>query len=212
MGALAMYISIDLKTDAAASVPTRLCQTMGKLLALSVAAPLALMSLQAGADSDARYGFGVTPTAEEIAEIDIDVMPDGRGLPDASGDHAQGQTVYETQCLACHGADLGGVKETGGAALIGGRDSLASGTPKKTIESYWPYASTVFDYVKRAMPFNAPGSLTDDEVYSVVAYILAEANIIDKTATLDATTLPQVEMPNKDGFIADPRPDIFNYD
>jgi cytochrome c len=114
--------------------------------------------------------------------------------------------------MACHGENLEGVAELGAAVLIGGRDSLASGSPKKTVESYWPYASTLFDYVKRAMPFNAPGSLTDDEVYAVSAYILGEANILDKGAVLDANTLAGVEMPNRDGFIPDPRPDIFNYD
>ena len=102
--------------------------------------------------------------------------------------------------------------DVGGAALIGGRDSLATGSPKKTVESYWPYASTVFDYVKRAMPFNAPGSLTDTEVYNVVAYILGEANILDRNTVLDASNIASVEMPNKDGFIADLRPDIFKYD
>lgn len=158
------------------------------------------------------YDFGTTATAEEIAAIDIDAMPDGRGMPPGSGTYDQGKEVYTTNCLACHAADLTGVAEVGAAALIGGRGSLTSDAPSKTIESYWPYASTVFDYVKRAMPFNAPGSLTDDEVYSVVAYILGEANIVDKTATLDAASLAKVEMPNKDGFIADPRPDVYNYE
>ncbi len=158
------------------------------------------------------YGFGTTPSAAEIAMIDIDVMPDGQGAPAGSGNYEDGKAVYAAQCMACHGADLAGVKGTGAAALIGGRGSLDSGSPKKTVESYWPYASTVFDFVKRAMPFNAPGSMTDDEVYAVVAYVLGEANILDKTATLDASTIGAVEMPNRDGFIADPRPDVFNYD
>ena len=158
------------------------------------------------------YEFGTEATAEEIAAIDIDAMPDGRGLPPGSGSYEQGKEVYTANCLACHGAELEGVAELGAAALIGGRGSLTSDAPKKTIESYWPYASTVFDYVKRAMPFNAPGSLTDDEVYAVTAYILGEANIVDKSATLDATSLAQVEMPNQDGFIPDPRPDIFNFE
>lgn len=158
------------------------------------------------------YGFGTTPSAAEIAIINIDVMPDGRGAPAGSGNYESGKAVYAAKCMACHGADLAGVKGTGGGALIGGQGSLTSGSPKKTVESYWPYASTVFDFVKRAMPFNTPGSMTDDEVYSVVAYVLGEANIIDKTATLDATTIATVEMPNKDGFIADRRPDIFNFD
>jgi len=158
------------------------------------------------------YNFGTPASPADIALIDIDAMPDGRGLPSGSGDYQTGKMVYASNCMACHGLDLQGVKGTGAAALIGGRDSLASGKPKKTVESYWPYASTVFDYVKRAMPFNAPGSLSDDEVYAVVAYVLGEANILDKTASLDAKSLPMIDMPNKDGFISDPRPDVFNYE
>ena len=158
------------------------------------------------------YNFGTPATEADIAMLDIDAMPDGRGLPAGSGNYETGKQVYTAKCMACHGADLGGVKGTGAAALIGGRGSLASGKPKKTVESYWPYASTVFDYVKRAMPFNAPGSLSDDEIYAVVAYVLGEARIFDKSATLDAKSLPMIDMPNKDGFISDPRPDVFNYD
>ena len=157
------------------------------------------------------YGFGTAASTEEIAAIDIDAMPDGRGLPPGEGTYEQGKEVYTQFCLACHGEDLGGVKGAGDK-LIGGRDSLASGSPVKTIESYWPYASTVFDYVKRAMPFNAPGSLSDDQLYAVTAYILGEANIIEKSAAMNAETLPQVTMPNQDGFISDPRPDVFNYE
>ncbi|MFT4606426.1 MAG: mono/diheme cytochrome c family protein [Urechidicola sp.] len=158
------------------------------------------------------YNFGTPASAADIAMIDIDAMPDGRGLPSGSGNYQTGKEVYTAKCLACHGADLAGVKGTGAAALIGGRGSLASGKPKKTVESYWPYASTVFDYVKRAMPFNAPGSLSDDEVYAVVAYVLGEANIFDRSASLNAKSLPMIDMPNKDGFISDPRPDVFNYE
>jgi cytochrome c5 len=158
------------------------------------------------------YNFGTPASAADIALIDIDAMPDGRGLPLGSGDYQTGKVVYAANCMGCHGADLGGVAGTGAAALIGGRGSLASGKPKKTVESYWPYASTVFDFVKRAMPFYAPGSLSDDEVYAVVAYVLGEANILDKTTTLNATSLPMIDMPNKDGFISDPRPDVFNYE
>jgi mono/diheme cytochrome c family protein len=158
------------------------------------------------------YNFGTAVSAADIALLDIDAMPDGRGLPKGSSNYEKGKAVYTAKCVACHGADLGGVKGTGAAALIGGRGSLASGKPKKTVESYWPYASTVFDYVKRAMPFNAPGSLSDDEVYAVVAYVLGEANIFDKSATLNAKSLAKIEMPNKDGFISDARPDIFNYE
>ena len=158
------------------------------------------------------YGFGSAATSADIAAIDIDAMPDGRGLPAGGGTPAQGKTVYMAKCAACHGENLGGVKQTGGAALIGGRGSMAGGKPKKTVESYWPYATIVFDYVKRSMPFNAPGSLSDDEIYAVTAYNLAQANIIQQSDSMDASSLPQVRMPNRDGFIADPRPDVFDYD
>lgn len=158
-----------------------------------------------------KFDFGTTPTAEEIAAIDIDAMPDGRGLPKGSGTAVQGKEVYAGNCAACHGENLEGIKEMGGDRLIGGRDSLATDKPLKTVESYWPYAPSVFDYIKRAMPFNAPGSLSDDEVYAVTAYILHRANIIKEDEEMNADTLTKVEMPNKDGFIPDPRPDVRNY-
>ena len=123
--------------------------------------------------------------------------------------------MYETACAACHGANLQGVaglpNMPAGAALrlIGGRGTLTTKNPVMTVESYWPYATTLFDYVRRAMPFQAPGSLTADEIYAVSAYILAEGNVIDKATVLDAQTLPRVQMPNRDGFIPDPRPELF---
>lgn len=173
----------------------------GSLVALVAVAPA----------SAAKFGFGTTPTASEIAAIDIDAMPDGRGLPAGSGTPNSGAKVYAEKCIACHGDKLQGVGATGGAALIGGRGSIGTPKTKKTVESYWPYASTLFDYVKRAMPFNEPGSLSNDEIYAVSAYILNKANIIGKSDTMNAKTLPKVDMPNKDGFISDPRPDVFNY-
>lgn len=158
------------------------------------------------------FGFGTEAAAEDIAAIDIDVMPDGGGAPSGEGTYEEGKQVYMNQCAACHGQDMSSpTKGTGAAALKGGRGSLDSGSPNKTVESYWPYASTLFDYTKRAMPFNAPGSLTDDQVYAVVAYILAEGGIIDKNTPMNAKTIAEVKMPNEDGFVADPRPDVYDY-
>ena len=175
-------------------------------------------AVEAGSNYGHKYDFGTPASAADIAKVDIDVMPDGRGAPPGQGSYAEGKKVYADKCAACHGADMAKpVKGTGAAPLRGGRDTLTSGKPKKTVESYWPYATTLFDYTKRAMPFFEPGSMTDNEVYAVVAYILAEGNVISKDAVMNAKTLPKVKMPNRDGFIAFPqgnghRPDIFNYD
>ena len=160
------------------------------------------------------YGFGATPSAEEIAAVDIDAMPDGRGLPPGSGTYQDGREIFMAQCAACHGEDLQGIPDVGigGDRLIGGRGRLAGDSPAKTVESYWPHATTVFDYVKRAMPFHAPGSLSDDEVYAVTAFILGETDIIGRDDVVNAETLPQVQMPNRDGFVPDPRPDVHNYE
>jgi cytochrome c len=161
--------------------------------------------------SGPALNFGTTPSAAELSRY-FSYPPDGRGLPAGSGDWEQGKKVYEQKCQACHGDKLQGVAGLG-EPLNGGRGTIVNNDPKKgpmkTVESYWPYATTVFDYVKRAMPFNAPGSLSDNEVYAVTAYVLGQANIIAKNEVLNAQTLPKVSMPNKDGFIpGDPRPDV----
>ncbi len=173
----------------------------GSLVAFIAAAPA----------SAQKFNFGTTPSAEEIAKIDIDAMPDGRGLPPGSGTPAMGKNIYANSCAACHGVNLEGVSAAGGAALVGGRGSIGTPKTKKTVESYWPYASTLFDYVRRAMPFDKPGSLSNDEIYAVSAYILNKGKIIGDKDVMNAKTLPKVDMPNKDGFIPDPRPDVFNY-
>jgi cytochrome c len=143
--------------------------------------------------------LGRTPSAAELAAIDISIMPDGRGLPAGSGTVAQGAAVYAAKCQACHGANgAGGPNDR----LTGGVGSLTSPKPVKTIASYWPYATTVFDYVRRAMPITAPQSLTNDEVYAVTAYLLSVDGIVAKDATLDAASLPKVRMPNRDGFVS----------
>ena len=155
-----------------------------------------------------NFGIGQPATEEEIAAVDIDAMPDGDGLPEGSGTFAEGEDVYAQHCASCHGEDLEGMSEIGAPRLIGGRDTLDSDAPVKTIESYWPHASTVYDYVHRAMPLQSPGSLDPDQVYAVTAYILGRAGIVDEDVELDRETLAEIEMPNADGFVPDPRPDV----
>jgi hypothetical protein len=161
---------------------------------------------QTGKDT---FGFGATPTDAELKQF-VSPLPDGRGLPPGKGSAADGKAIYQSQCMACHGANLeGGI----GDRLIGGRGSLVNNDPAKkpvkTVESYWPYATTLFDYIKRAMPLQAPGSLSNDQVYAVSAYILSQAKVVGPDATLDESNLAKVQMPNRDGFIPDPRPEKF---
>src|SRR6476469_1417619 len=157
----------------------------------------------------ARYGFGTPATPDELAKY-FSIPADGRGLPSGSGNAKKGAELYALACAACHGEKLEGnpAKGIGGDKLIGGRGSLASDTPVKTVESYWPYATTLFDYVKRAMPFTSPGSLSNDDTYSVVAYILSEAKVTQPGDAMNAATLPKVVMPNRSGFEPDPRPEL----
>jgi S-disulfanyl-L-cysteine oxidoreductase SoxD len=155
------------------------------------------------------YGFGVAPSQAEMERF-FSPLPDGRGLPPGSGSVEQGKALYAQQCAACHGANLeGGI----GDKLIGGRGTLVNNTPAKgpvkTVESYWPYATTLFDYIKRAMPLAAPDSLTNDQVYALCAYILSRANLVPDDAVMSADTLARVAMPNRDGFVGDPRPEKF---
>lgn len=162
--------------------------------------------------TDTRLGVGKPVTEAELGAY-FSIPPSGEGLPPGHGTPQEGAAVFQERCAACHGEKLQGNMAPGIGAdrLIGGRGSLASDNPVKTTESYWPYATTLFDYVKRAMPFDAPGSLTDDQVYAVVAYILSEGHVITPDETLDATSLPKVQMPNRDGFIPDPRPELSLY-
>jgi S-disulfanyl-L-cysteine oxidoreductase SoxD len=185
---------------------------------LLLAATLLAMATVAEAQAQgypATFNFGAPATQEEIAGVAIAIAADGKGLPAGSGDYAKGKVVYDTKCAACHGGDLQGVAGLpdmpAGAQLrlIGGRGTLATKNPVMTVESYWPYATTLFDYIRRAMPFTAPGSLTADEVYAATAYLLAEGKIIDRSMVVDAQTLPRIEMPNRHGFVPDPRPEMF---
>ncbi|ABE30802.1 Putative sulfite oxidase cytochrome c subunit, SoxD [Paraburkholderia xenovorans LB400] len=151
----------------------------------------------------AAHDIGTPLTGEDLAAWNIDVAPDGRGLPAGSGDVATGAHIFTAKCAACHGAQgEGGL----GDALVGGQGSLASAKPKRTVGSYWPYATTLFDYIRRAMPYNAPESLTADEVYAVSAFLLNQNGIVPADTRLDAASLPRVVMPNRGGFVADPRP------
>lgn len=150
--------------------------------------------------------IGRVPTPEEIARWDIDVRPDGQGLPPGRGTASEGEEVYLARCASCHG-------EFGEAVgrwpqLVGGQNSLTWDEPIKTVTSYWPYATTVFDYIKRAMPFGDAQSLSDDEVYAITAFLLASDGIISEDFELNAETLPKIVMPNAQGFIDDPRPDV----
>jgi S-disulfanyl-L-cysteine oxidoreductase SoxD len=151
-----------------------------------------------------EYGFGRPATEAEIQAWNIDVSPTGEGLPPGKGAVRDGAKVFAQKCAACHGPS--GV-EGPADRLIGGQGSLKTPHPVKTVGSYWPYATTLYDYIYRAMPYSAPQSLTPDEVYSVVAWILYRNGIISEDAVMDAKTLPAVHMPNRDGFIHDTRPD-----
>lgn len=152
-----------------------------------------------------KYGVGRAVSAAEIGNYGIMVGADGKGLPEGSGTAVEGKAVYAAKCGNCHGAKgEGGI----GTALVGGKGTLATAKPLKTVGSYWPYATTVWDYVHRAMPFDRAGTLKYDEVYSVVAYVLFLNGIVEEKQVMNASTLPKVRMPNRDGFVPDPRPDV----
>jgi mono/diheme cytochrome c family protein len=171
-------------------------------------APLVLMGAAfatvAAANGD-RYHIGRPATSEEIEAAGTSVAPDGRGLPDGRGNAIEGRSVYESTCAGCHGAKGEGSPVY--PALAGGRGTLKSNDPVLTVGSYWPYATTVWDYINRAMPYTNPGSLAPSQVYAVTAYVLFMNGIIDKHAELNKSSLPNVLMPNRNGFTRDPRPD-----
>jgi S-disulfanyl-L-cysteine oxidoreductase SoxD len=164
--------------------------------ALAAACALGLFSSAALADSP-NLGKIITP--EDVAPWDISVSPDGAGLPPGGGTPKQGEAVYASKCLACHGEKGAGKPND---ALVGGIGSLAGDKPPvKTVGSFWPYATTIFDYVRRSMPYNESKTLTNDELYAVAAYILQLNGIIGENDTMNAQTLPKVRMPNRDGFV-----------
>jgi mono/diheme cytochrome c family protein len=156
--------------------------------------------------SDQTYGLGRTPSAAELQKYDIlSISPTGQGLPAGSGTAEKGKAVFASQCARCHGASG---REGPDDVLVGGIGSLNTPKPSKTVGSYWPYATTLWDYVNRAMPFDRPGVLSADDVYSVVGYVLQLNGIVSAQDAIDATTLPKIRMPNRDGFVPDHRPDI----
>jgi cytochrome c len=159
------------------------------------------------ASAQGTYGIGRLATPAEIAGWNIDVGRDGSDLPPGSGAVSRGREVFEQQCAVCHGdKGQGGV----GDQLVGGQGTLATAKPVRTVGSYWPYAPTLFDYIRRAMPQNAPQSLSNEDVYAVSAYLLNLNGLLPADATLDASKLSAIKMPNRNMFVADPRPDVKN--
>jgi len=188
------------KPSPSAFVPLRHRGTRSVLAAL-----LALTALVALQAQSPRYKVGRPPTPEEITAWDIAIGPDGRELPPGLGTVPRGKTVYAEQCARCHGATATGGPEM---PLVGGQGSLNTAKPLKTIGSYWPYATTLFDYINRAMPFDRPTMMSADDVYAVTGYLLNLNGIITQDEVMNARTLPAVRMPNRDGFLPDPRPDV----
>ncbi|HEY7169338.1 MAG TPA: c-type cytochrome [Vicinamibacterales bacterium] len=165
---------------------------------------LLLASAAAGAQSS-TYGVGRPPTPEEIRALGSPIAPDGSGLPVGSGSVADGRALFAARCARCHGPQgEGGI----GVRLVGGQGTLRTPKPLKTVGSFWPYATTLWDYINRAMPYDEPGRLTPSEVYGAVAFILNMNGIVSDAARIDASSLAAVKMPNRDGFVPDARPDV----
>src|SRR5215813_4811300 len=172
------------------------------ILAILIVALPSMIPLSAQSPT---FGVGRPATPDEIGDLRAAIAPDGTGLPEGSGTAAAGREVFDMQCARCHGMRAQGDV---GPALVGGQGTLATARPLKTVGSFWPYATTLWDYINRAMPFDKPGLLKPSEVYAVAAYILNLNAIIGDNDVMDAKTLPKVKMPNRDGFVADPRPDV----
>jgi S-disulfanyl-L-cysteine oxidoreductase SoxD len=169
------------------------CKTVALGAALTLSAPAVAAEAPA-------FGQPISPS--DLAPWDISIGPDGAGLPPGRGTPAQGAAVYAAKCQACHGEKGAGKPSD---TLVGGFGTIASDKPAvKTVGSYWPYATTLFDYVRRAMPYNATKSLSNDELYAVSAYLLNLNGVIGNDDVMDAQTLPKVKMPNRDGFILFP--------
>ena len=164
-------------------------------------APLAVVAacLSAAAQTPDYKNVGRTPTADEIKAMDIAVGIDGKELPPGSGNAKTGAVLFAAKCMACHGESQEGSAQA--PALVGGKGTLTSLRPKMTVGSYWPFATTIFDYIRRAMPRYQEGTLKADEVYSLTAFLLYRNDIIKEDDVVNATTLPKIKMPNRDGFV-----------
>lgn len=166
---------------------------------LAILSVLILAGINAGAaDLKPGPGLGQPVSKQEIARWDIGVMPDGEGLPSGRGSVTQGKSIYANKCLGCHGE--GGLGNSG-EQLAGAVHTLTDEWPEKTIGTYWPYATTLFDFTRRAMPMTEPGSLSNEEVYALVAYLLYLNGIVEEDTVMNAETLKKIKMPNVDGFI-----------
>lgn len=165
---------------------------------LSSAAVLGLLLLATtGWSESLNPTLGERLSAARIDELSRIILPDGTGLPDGSGTATDGSELYAAHCQTCHGAGgTGGINDP----LVGGQGSLSGPAPLLTVGSYWPYATTLFDYVRRAMPYQSPGSLSDDQVYALTAYVLFLNGIVAEDSELNARSLPGIHMPNADGF------------
>jgi len=177
-----------------------------RLAIIAAAASLAAAGWAGEWQKAGYYGYGATPTPAQIAGWAIDVRPDGKGLPTGSGSVSKGADIYADQCAACHGTF--GEGEGRYPKLSGGEGTLKAERPEPTVGSYWPFATTLFDYINRAMPFPSPHSLSADDIYAITAYVLSINNIVGNDFVADRDSLPKVKMPNHDNFIwKDPRPD-----
>jgi hypothetical protein len=164
-----------------------------------LAAVFVNVALPAASRAGDSFGIGRTATREEIAGWDIDISPDGAGLPPGHGGVAEGHAIFDEKCAACHGAHGEGKPMD---RLAGGFGTVFDVKSERTVGSYWPYATTLFDFVRRAMPFDAPQSLTPDQVYAVCAYVLYLNKLVPEGAVLDSQTLPKIEMPNRSHFVS----------